>query len=167
MSKRKGSSGTAVAVICAGLMIAGVGKHHGHGGLDVLTTFASQIPSGSAYTPRSWARALLRAEGLPRTRCNVRAITAWEAAEGGHWANSARFNPLDTTQREPGSYAMNSVGVQAYTSWRSGFRATTATLNNGRYGAILGALHAGDDAQAVANAVGSSPWGTGAFTATC
>ena len=137
----------------------------GHG-IAAVTTRAV-VPDGSAYTPSSWAVALLSAGGWPQTACNLGAITAWEAAEGGNWENTARYNPLDTTEPEPGSWPMNSVNVQAYTSWQEGFTATLATLGNGDYGGILSALSAGDSAQAVADAVAGSPWGTGSFTATC
>lgn len=137
------------------------------GGTAVAAAAGLTVPSGSSYTPRSWAAALLSSGGWPQTGCNLAAVTAWEAAEGGHWSNTARFNPLDTTQREPGSWSMNSVGVQAYPSWPEGFAATLTTLRNGRYGAILAALSAGDNAQAVASAVAASPWGTGPFTAGC
>jgi len=119
--------------------------------------------AGDAYTPLSWARALLGYLGMPATSQNLTAITSWELAEGGHWFNSARYNPLDTTMPEPGATVMNSVGVKAYTSWAEGFTATVATLRNGLYGPILSALRRGDDAVAVAAAVASSPWGTGAF----
>ena len=128
---------------------------------------AAPAPAGSTYTPSSWAAALLSTAGLPQTRCNVAAVTAWEQAEGGNWANAARFNPLNTTQPEPGSQPMNSASVQAYPSWQTGLTATVATLGNGRYGPILTALKNGGDAQVVAAAVASSPWGTGAFTAAC
>jgi len=134
-----------------------------HGGAGVH----GAVPSGSAYTPASWARALLAAGGWPESACNLSAVTAWERAEGGHWANAARFNPLDTTQPEQGSWPMNSVGVQAYPSWAAGFRATLTTLANGRYAAVLAALSAGTSAQAVADAAAASPWGTGPFTASC
>ena len=87
-------------------------------------------------------------------------------AEGGHWYNTARYNPLNTTQSEPGATTMNSVGVKAYLSWQQGFVATITTLRNGRYGAILAALARGDDAQAVVDAVAASPWGTHSFSVT-
>ena len=119
--------------------------------------------AAGAYSPLSWAQALLGYLGLPVTSQNLTAITAWELAEGGNWFNSARFNPLDTTMPEPGATAMNGVGVKAYTSWAEGFTATIATLNNGLYGPILAALRKGDDALAVAAAVAASPWGTGGF----
>jgi hypothetical protein len=63
----------------------------------------------------------------------------------------------------PGSTSMNSVGVKAYASWAQGFEATLKTLHNGYYGGILAALRRGDDAQDVADAVASSPWGTNSF----
>ena len=116
------------------------------------------------YTPLSWAKALLRDARLPSTSSNVAAIVAWEMAEGGHWYNGATYNPLDTTMPEPGATSMNSVGVKAYTSWAEGFTATLATLFNGDYGGILAALRRGGaNAQAVADAVAASPWGTEAF----
>jgi peptidoglycan hydrolase CwlO-like protein len=117
-----------------------------------------------AYTQQTWARALLKNLGVPVTDANVSAIVSWEMAEGGHWYNTAHFNPLNTTQSEPGATSMNSVGVKAYTSWEQGFTATITTLFNGYYAGILAALERGDDPQAVANAVGASPWGTGTFT---
>lgn len=124
-----------------------------------------QAPAPGPYTPTTWAIALLGEIGRPATPQNTVAVTAWERAEGGHWANSARFNPLNTTQRMPGSAPMNSVGVQAYTSWRQGLDATTITLRNGRYGGVLQALGRGNCAPCVADAVGASPWGTGRFAA--
>jgi hypothetical protein len=158
-----------VAVAAVMLLAAAHGNHHhGHGGITSLLSSASRlVPSGGSYTPRSFARAVLRAEGDPRTPANVCAIVSWEAAEGGHWNNTAAYNPLNTTQPEPGSSPMNPVGVQSYTSWHEGLRATVDTLNNGNYPGILAALSAGDDAQEVANAVGAAPWGTGWFAAGC
>ena len=124
----------------------------------------SPVPLSNSYTPLTWAKALLEQLGMPLTSQNVAAITAWELAEGGHWHNSAHYNPLDTTMPEPGATAMNSVGVKAYVSWAQGFTATIATLRNGYYGQILAALRAGDNAYAVADAVAASPWGTGNFS---
>jgi len=123
----------------------------------------SPVPLSGHYTPLTWAKALLEQLGMPLTQQNVAAIVAWEMAEGGHWHNTAYYNPLDTTMPEPGATSMNSVGVKAYVSWAQGFRATIATLRNGYYGRILAALRAGDNAIAVADAVAASPWGTGNF----
>ncbi len=123
------------------------------------------VASARAAAPGApWARALLAAGGWPATGCNTGAIQAWERAEG---STPAWHNPLDTTLREPGSRPVNSVGVQAYPSVQEGLAATVATLRGGPYGPVLSALAAGNDAQAVANAVAASPWGTEPFTAGC
>jgi hypothetical protein len=89
---------------------------------------------------------------------NIVTMLAWQKAEG----TSAKFNPYATTQREQGSTTLpgNSSGVQEYTSFDQGVQATAATLQNGSYGPILAALRSGAGAQAVAQAVGRSPWGT-------
>lgn len=142
--------------------------------LDDLVTrirkiLASQVPASLAsapnggYTPLTWSHALLSALGMPQTSENVAAIVAWELAEGGHWHNSAYYNPLNTTQPMPGATSMNSVGVKAYRSWAQGLEATVKTLHNGYYGGILAALRKGDDAMAVSQAVAASPWGTPGF----
>jgi peptidoglycan hydrolase CwlO-like protein len=120
-------------------------------------------PVNGNYTQLSWAKAFAQKLAVPVTGANVAAITAWELAEGGHWHNSAHFNPLNTTQPMPGATSMNSVGVKAYTSWAQGFAATLKTIHNGYYEGILAALRRGDDAQAVADAVAESPWGTNSF----
>ena len=119
-------------------------------------------PSGSA---RTWAVEFLTAIGEPVTGCNVGAITAWEAAEGGGVTNDAAYNPLNTARLEPGSWTVNSAGVQAFPSWSEGLAANVAAITNGLYGPVLAALRAGNDAQGVADAVGASPWGTSPFTA--
>jgi hypothetical protein len=43
-----------------------------------------------AYTPQSFAVAVLKRLGAPVTPANVRALVGWEKAEGGHWHNQAR-----------------------------------------------------------------------------
>jgi hypothetical protein len=116
------------------------------------------------YTAQSWAVALLERLGAPTTAQNIQAVTSWEAAEGGHWNNTAYYNPLNTTQNAHGATSMNPVGVKAYTSWQQGLDATVQTLENGRYAGILHALRQGNDANAVANAVVNSPWGTHQIT---
>ncbi len=125
---------------------------------------ALRMARNGQFTQFTWAQALLVAMRLPVTADNVAAVTAWEMAEGGHWYNTAYYNPLNTTQSMPGATVFNSVGVKAYTSWRQGLEATVKTLKNGYYGAIIEALRRGNDASAVAAAVGASPWGTGDFS---
>jgi hypothetical protein len=168
-ANKKGSSGNGLAVcVLAGLVLAGT---HGHAlssaAAHLDSASAVPIPAGGAYTPRSWARTFLAAIPEPRTPCNLAAVLAWEAAEGGHWHNAAARNPLDTTQREPGSWAVNSVGVQAFPTWQEGLQANVTVIRNGWYGPVLAALAAGNNAQAVANAVSASRWGTEPYSATC
>ena len=130
------------------------------GGLGAALAMAKD----GQFTQLTWAKALLVAMRLPVTADNVAAITAWEMAEGGHWYNTAYYNPLNTTQSMPGATVFNSVGVKAYTSWKQGLEATVKTMKNGYYGGIIDALRRGNDATAVAAAVGASPWGTGNFS---
>jgi hypothetical protein len=156
-------------LILAGGLFAFFAVTHGDPSLISHATLdsAAAVPAGGSYTPYSWATTFLAAIPEPVTGCNIGFVTAWEAAEGGNWNNAARYNPINTTEREPGSWSMNSVGVQAYPSWQEGMQATVTTIRNGNYQGILDALAAGDSAQAAANAVGASPWGTGYFTAHC
>ena len=126
---------------------------------QVTTTNPSCI-----YTPTDFANAFLNAIPEPDTSSNVEAIVGWEEAEGGNWHNDAEFNPLDTTYPLDGSVSINGVGVQAYSNWTVGVTATVDTIQNGLYGGILSALAAGNNASAVAVAVGNSPWGTPNFS---
>ena len=121
------------------------------------------MKAGGKVTQVTWAQAFLKRLGMPMTADNVAAVMAWEMAEGGHWYNTAHYNPLNTTQSMPGATIFNSVGVKAYKSWMQGLEASVITINNGFYGGILAALRTGNDGQAVAAAVAASPWGTGLF----
>jgi hypothetical protein len=155
------------AVVLTGAGHAGAVVHAKHGKHAVDPAAVAIAPGGSAYTPASWASAFLGMLGEPQTPCNLGAVTAWENAEGGAWVDGATANPLNTTQPEPGSYGINSDNVMAYPSWQEGFEANATAITNGFYGGILSALRAGDNAQAVADAVASSPWGTEQFEASC
>ena len=92
----------------------------------------------------------------------VDGLVAWQTAEGGGGAN-ARWNPLNTTWRLPGTGATdyNAVGVQNYPDLLLGLDATVRTLCQGAYGypAIITALREGTVAQLGA-AVLASQWGT-------
>ena len=112
MRYRTRRNGFVASAIAVGLILAANNGHAAARGS--ATTTRVVIPDGNAYTPSSWAGALLSAGGWPQTACNLGAIEAWERAEGGNWENSAAYNPLDTTEPEHGSSTMNSVGVRAY-----------------------------------------------------
>ena len=108
--------------------------------------------------PAQWAKDFLTKLGMPITGENVRAIKAWEKAEG----TAADFNPLATTQSGfAGETRFNSVGVKNYASYEDGLNANIKAISNGLYGHILDALRAGNDAGAVATAIANSRWGTG------
>lgn len=117
-------------------------------------------------TPKDFAVAMIRTMGFPETENNVDALVAWQAAEGGHYANSAYFNPLNTTQPMAGSTFFNylnpakTVGVQRFTSWQQGLDATVKTLKNGRYGGIIASFMADAPAVDTLHAIGNTPWGT-------
>jgi hypothetical protein len=105
-----------------------------------------------------WAKDFLSRINMPVTSENVRAIVAWEKAEG----TAAKFNPLATTQGGfAGATKFNSVGVKNYVSYEDGIAANAKVIQNGLYGPILDALRNGNDAMAVARGIKASPWGTG------
>lgn len=115
---------------------------------------------GSHPSIDQFFRDVLTGLGIQPTAGTLKALYAWAQAEGGDTHNNASWNPLNTTQRMPGSSSMNKVGVQAYSSYKDGVQATIKTLTNGRYGNILKAMQHGDPV-AVGQAVAQSPWGTG------
>jgi hypothetical protein len=133
---------------------------------DATAATDTNVPTSSGSLNRAgvdsvgWARDFLKAINMPITSENVRAISAWEQAEG----TAAHFNPLATCQGGyPGETNFNSVGVKNYASYQDGIAANAHGIENGRYGNILAALKAGNNAMAVAQAIANSPWGTGSL----
>lgn len=110
-----------------------------------------------------WAAQLLSRLDAPVTDANVSAIVTWARYEGGHWKNSAHYNPLNTTLDMGGNQSMNSVGVKRYGSWEEGLNATVKTLLGNRssergYAAIVEALRSNAGTSAVLGAVNQSAW---------
>ncbi|MGH8703795.1 MAG: hypothetical protein ACREUO_00090 [Burkholderiales bacterium] len=103
-----------------------------------------------------WADAFLGSIGAPLVRGNQVAMIAWQVAEG----TLARWNPLATTWRMPGSTNFNSHRVQNYVSLEQGLDATRATLERPRhrYEAILSNLRAGARAMDTGWAINASDW---------
>jgi hypothetical protein len=83
-----------------------------------------------------WSRVLLEVIGAPVTNENVLFLRAWAACEGG----DARYNPLNTTLRLPGSTSYNTAGVQHYADHIMGTAATALTIRLGYYEDIVRAL---------------------------
>src|SRR4051812_43335864 len=122
------------------------------------TGATSTAPAGAAGTSREqWAQDFLTRLGMPLTSENVRLMVAWQQAEG----TKAQYNPLATTQSMPGATRFNSVGVKNFASYEDGLTANVKAITNGRYENILAALRRGDSAVTTAQAIASSPWGTG------
>lgn len=111
---------------------------------------------------KDWARDFLTRLGKPTTDANIKAMTTWMAWEGGHWKNTANYNPLNTTLNASGATSINKVGVRAYQDYEQGMQATLNTIKVNKYGypAILKALDSGSNPQAVFDAVNKSKWGT-------
>lgn len=112
----------------------------------------------------AWAADLLGRLGLTPTANRLTNLLAWALTEGG-WFNGDLFNPINTTQPEPGSHGTNAPGVQTFPTYEEGMTATLVTLHNGHYQAILDALGADAGPNDFAAAVTSSPWGTQAIAA--
>jgi hypothetical protein len=119
----------------------------------------------SDLSPEQFAVSVLQGIGVKPTKANVQAMVGWTRAEGGHWHNDAKYNPLNTTQPMSGAGNTGSQGnIKVYKNWQQGVEATVKTLKNGHYGGIIQALK-GTDPSKVAQAIGSSPWGTNASLA--
>lgn len=114
----------------------------------------------------TWATQLLSALGAPATADNINALSTWAKHEGGHWKNSAAYNPLNTTLDMPGSSTMNGVGVRVYNSWEQGIQATVQSLTGNNadsrgYTQIVNDLKNGASAQQTLSDISNSAWVTG------
>jgi hypothetical protein len=119
-------------------------------------------------SPEDWAKAMLKALGAPVKEDSIDALKTWARFEGGHFKNSAAFNPLNTSLKVPGSGPMSDKNqlVQKYQSWEQGLAATVETLTGKRasergYAAIVEALRKGADKEAILAAVNKSAWVNG------
>lgn len=97
--------------------------------------------STQTHLPPNWEHRLAVLLGVPAQgiAAAMQLFDAWARAEGG----TARWNPLNTTLQLPGSWVYNSVGVRNYAYATQGVAATGATLANGLYDGLLGALQSG------------------------
>lgn len=126
-------------------------------------TYKAILGTGSE---KEWATGLLNRLGAPVTESAIAALTTWARFEGGHWKNSANYNPLNTTYSLNNAPSMNSVGVKSYASWEDGYAATIGTLTGNQadqrgYTAIVNALKSGASTDSILSAVNNSAWMTG------
>jgi cell wall-associated NlpC family hydrolase len=151
-----------------GIGQVGTGAGASPSGPSPSTTPPAGVSTQPGTNPmQRFATDLLTNLAMPVSPSNVAAIQAWASGEG----SAARFNPLDTTQPEPGATPYNTNGadpVENYPDYQSGLAATVATLEPGGhasplYAGILAALQSGTSASAVEGAVQASPWGTRSF----
>lgn len=135
---------------------------------------AAIAPNGAPSSPaapgsnpiQQFGAAVLTQISAPITASNLGAFSAWAAGEG----SCARFNPLATTQPEPGTTPFNNLPggghVWNYPSYQVGVAATLTALTNGLYPQVIQAFRADAGVSAVAAAVEASPWGTQHFGST-
>lgn len=115
--------------------------------------------AGFAGNKVSVATAVLQGIGAPVNQHTLGGMIGWFNAEGGHWNNSAHYNPLNTTLNMPGAGSINSVGVKSYNNWQQGIQATVQTLKQSSMSGIVNAFKSSDP-QGVIHAISASPWGT-------
>jgi hypothetical protein len=141
----------------------------GAGGGSSTTAAGASTAYGSlvgadGITPTNFATALLNAIGAPLTKANIQSIVDWEAQEGGAFKNNAAYNPLNTTQAEPGYTVTGSQGnIGSYRSWSQGLQATVTTLENGSYNDLLDALRSGQGLMS-GSYQGLSTWSHGSYS---
>jgi len=111
-------------------------------------------------TRGGFAKRLCNAYDLSASQRRINALVAWQTAEG----TTARFNPLATTLKRPGSTDYNTTHVQNYANLSQGLEATRHTLDftpGYGYEHIVSAIIAGAPAHDILLAVAQSGWGTG------
>lgn len=113
-----------------------------------------------------FAKAMLLHLNAPMTKDAIEALKIWQNFEGGHFQNSAKYNPLNTTYDKYSNKSMNSVGVKIYDSWDDGLHATIETLTGAKAGArgysdIVKALQSGANKEEILAAINNSAWVTG------
>jgi hypothetical protein len=108
--------------------------------------------------------------GVLKSHLNIRVTNhgfwlAWMLAESGtepcNGSSGAKWNPLNTTWREPGSTNFNSVGVQNFPSYAEGIAAEASTLRLSYYAELIHACRNGAPLGHLANLLQHSPYGTG------
>lgn len=125
----------------------------------------SGTPVATGANQNAVNTAILMALGAPPNQANLQSLARWEMHEFSNWPPQASFNPMASTEPEPGSTPFNSVGVQNYPNWSVGVTATVTTLNNGNYPNIIAAFRSGRgliNNPAVAGDL--STWSNGGYT---
>ncbi len=93
--------------------------------------------------------------GAPHSHRNFVSLLAWALFE----RTACRFNPQATTEPWPGASDCNPI-VKNYPDEGAGVGATTKTLLNGFYNAIVRDLHRSDRPRVTCRDISRSPWGS-------
>lgn len=95
---------------------------------------------------------------IPWTEHNRRVFACWAQAEGG----SAHWNPVNTTQDEPGATTFNFAGVKNYPDAETGLRALKKTFSYPGHGyeRIVASMRENKPARDTLRLIGASDWGT-------
>lgn len=110
--------------------------------------------------------AILKGLGGPSSAANESSLANWFKREEPTFPPPCQYNPMATTENEPGATTFNSAGVKNYLSWNQGIDATVKTLDNGRYPAIVAALQKGIGLSGGTGAVASEllTWSGGGYS---
>src|ERR1041385_4161813 len=100
-----------------------------------------------------FARGILSALGAPDTPSNEPALLTWFNAEQPPQGPNASFNPLNIQAGDFPHAGTSGTGQYNFASFNDGVTQTAAFLRQGYYTGIVGALQAGNNADAVLQAV--------------
>jgi len=127
----------------------------------------AQTGSGFNGSTSTWGGGILGGIGAPCTGNNMAKMLAWNACEGNLAGHSGLGinNPFNITcdsyqKATCGDKAVNSAGVQSFSTITAGIAGTVAKLNEPFAKAIKTNLVNDGTFKAFAAAVGSSGWGT-------
>ena len=109
-----------------------------------------------------WASGVLTGLGASVSTAAVDALWAWSNAETAPYDLMRWNNPINTTERWPGSTSANAAGVQRFPTVQDGVGATVATLKNGYYPIVVSHLVDGVPREQWGDACTElGRWGTG------
>lgn len=120
----------------------------------------------TAYLPKGWEKAELATLQAPDTAANETFEDNWFDEEhgdsgltGGDYGG--KYNLFDTTLPLGRSTSYNSVGVQNYTSFKTGEEANAETIEEPDYAQLLSDLRSGSaSVKTLETDEQASPWGT-------
>jgi hypothetical protein len=101
---------------------------------------------GQVLPEERWLEDVLRALGAPISQQNICFMRAWQAWEGGHTKNAAKYNWLNVTTPMKGSSSAGTSqsSIQKYSDYETGVAAQVKTITNGRYPNIVAGLREGN-----------------------